>query len=203
VELAVQPLEAVVAAGARQGVHLPGLLQRAAAVWLILRGEHRGVKREHVGLVGGLEQLDGGVVTVGDPGLVEDEVGVRGVLEKDAETVAVLRLVVRRTCHRGTPSRANLAQKLPPQGKIPLPPPLCWPPEGRERVGKIRRHLVAALAAGSRLSTPPPRSARPCLECSSSLSQSAPPSTSLLPDGSLAPGLSEELSCDAPCWRSS
>src|SRR5262249_13544015 len=52
-------------------------------------------------------------------------------------------------------------------------------------------------------SRPPPRSAPPFLECSSSLSQTVPPSTSLLPDGSLAPVLSEELSCDAPCWRSS
>ena len=49
----------------------------------------------------------------------------------------------------------------------------------------------------------PPRSAPPCLECSSSLSQTAPPSTSLLPHGSLAPVLSEELSCDVPCCRSS
>src|SRR5262249_24812936 len=50
---------------------------------------------------------------------------------------------------------------------------------------------------------PPPRSAPPFLECSSSLSQTAPPSTSLLRHGSLAPVLSEELSCDVPCWRSS
>src|SRR5262249_41026823 len=41
------------------------------------------------------------------------------------------------------------------------------------------------------------------IECSSSLSQTAPRSTSLLPDGSRAPVLSEELSCDVPCWRSS
>src|SRR5262249_12210906 len=52
-------------------------------------------------------------------------------------------------------------------------------------------------------SRPPPRSAPPCLECSSSLSQTAPPSTSLLPTGSLAPVLSEDLSCDVPCWLSS
>src|SRR5262245_62148238 len=49
----------------------------------------------------------------------------------------------------------------------------------------------------------PPRRAPLFLECSSSLSQTVPPSTSLLPDGSLAPVLSEELSCDVPCWRSS
>src|SRR5262245_46132515 len=62
--------------------------------------------------------------------------------------------------------------------------------------------LPVSLRPTSRLSPPPPRSAPPCLECSSSLSQTAPPSTSLLPDGSLAPVLSEELSCDGPCWRS-
>src|SRR5262249_33712267 len=54
--------------------------------------------------------------------------------------------------------------------------------------------------AASRL---PPRRAPPYLEYSSSLSQTVPPCTSLLPDGSLAPVLSEELSCDARCWRSS
>ena len=48
-------------------------------------------------------------------------------------------------------------------------------------------------------SRPPPRRAPLFLECSSSLSQTVPPSTSLLPDGSLAPVLSEELSCDVPC----
>ena len=72
------------------------------------------------------------------------------MLEKDTETVAVLRIVVSRTCHRGTPSPANPALDLHPQGKIALPHPVCWPPEGRERVGKLRRHLVAVLA-GRRL----------------------------------------------------
>jgi hypothetical protein len=33
--------------------------------------------------------------------------------------------------------------------------------------------------------------------------RAVPPSTSLLPDVSLVPVLSEEMSCDAPCWRSS
>src|SRR5262249_5648204 len=99
---------------ANQGIiRLPGNGQRfngrAAAVRLVLRGEHRGVQGEHVGLVGGPEQPFGGIVRVRDPGLIEDEVGVRGVLEKDAETVAVPCAVVRRTCHRGTPSRANPA----------------------------------------------------------------------------------------------
>src|SRR4029077_3262653 len=41
------------------------------------------------------------------------------------------------------------------------------------------------------------------LKCSSSLSQTAPPSTSLLSDGSLVPVFSEELPCDAPSWQSS
>src|SRR5215468_7624043 len=61
----------------------------------------------------------------------------------------------------------------------------------------------AIAAADEPPLAPPPRSAPPFLECSSSLSQTVPPSTSLLPDGSLAPVLSEELSCDVPCWRSS
>ena len=90
VELAVQPLEAVVAARARQPVHLLSLFYRAAAVRLILRRQHRGVQGEHVASVGGLEQRDGGVVTVRNPGLIKDEVGVRGMLEQDAEAVAVL-----------------------------------------------------------------------------------------------------------------
>src|SRR6516164_5947120 len=64
--------------------------------------------------------------------------------------------------------------------------------------GSVKR--FESLRPTSRLS-PPPRSAPPFLECSSSLSQIAPPSTSLLPDGSLAPVLSEELSCDVRCWR--
>src|SRR5262249_44926623 len=63
--------------------------------------------------------------------------------------------------------------------------------------------LVRSSGSGRRGRRAPPRSAPPFLECSSSLSQTAPPSTSLLPHGSRAPLLSEELSCDVPCWRSS
>jgi hypothetical protein len=80
---------------------------------------------------------------------------------------------------------------------------LCrWggPEQFRSLVCTLR---FVSLRPTSRLSPPPPRSAPPFLECSSSLSQTVPPSTSLLPDGSLAPVLSEELSCDLPCWRSS
>src|SRR5262249_61732655 len=62
---------------------------------------------------------------------------------------------------------------------------------------------VRVAAADEPPLAPPPRRAPLFLECSSSLSQTVPPSTSLLPDGSLAPVLSEEMSCDVPCWRSS
>src|SRR5262245_25954454 len=69
--------------------------------------------------------------------------------------------------------------------------------------GQADDELGARAIAAGRDAALPPRSAPPFLECSSSLSQTVPPSTSLLPDGSLAPVLSEELSCDGPCWRSS
>src|SRR5262249_32182485 len=79
--------------------------------------------------------------------------------------------------------------------------PDCVGPTLARLAGWFKRFLSPRPM--SRLSPLPPRSAPPCLECSSSLSQTVPPSTSLLPDGSLAPVLSEELSCGVPWWRSS
>src|SRR5262245_3975068 len=81
VELAVRPLKAGVAAGPGDPVHLRRLLQGVSAVRLVIRGKDRGVQGEDLGPVGGLEQLDGGEVAVRDPGPVEDEVGIRRVLE--------------------------------------------------------------------------------------------------------------------------
>ena len=64
----------------------------------------------------------------------------------------------------------------------------------------MRIAMTHSLSAADEPPLAPPSVKR--LECSFSLSQTVPPSTSLLPDGSLAPVLSEELPCDGPCWRS-
>src|SRR5262249_60912424 len=65
----------------------------------------------------------------------------------------------------------------------------------RGQLGVTRNQPLSYGRPTSRLSPPPPRSAPPFLECSSSLSQTAPPSTSLFPHESPAPVLSHVLSC--------
>jgi serine/threonine-protein kinase len=70
---------------------------REAWINHLLRREAESMGKD-LGLVGGLEQLDGRGVAVRDTGLVEDEVGVRGVLEQDAKAVGGPRVVGLR-CH--------------------------------------------------------------------------------------------------------
>src|SRR5437879_545454 len=52
------------------------------------------------------------------PGPIEDKVGVRGMLEKNAEAVGVLRAVLR-MCHR-SPRRERTRPWTGPQGTTPL-----------------------------------------------------------------------------------
>src|SRR6516164_9219599 len=116
--------------------------------------------------------------------------GRRPVPPKPVSALAAVRYI-----GRCGPEQISSSSACPPEFPTPNP--------GRTAGAVEPRPAAGVAAADEPPLAPPPRSAPPCLECYSSLSQTVPPSTRLLPDGSLAPVLSEELTCDVPWWRSS
>src|SRR5262249_7189701 len=135
---------------------------------------------------------------------------------------AVARLIAHRLARRQRPCSAETGAYCPARKRLPEQF-FADAVAGLPKLGRSHRHFNAPVlivsvrhwhgslvrSSGSfrcarRAASRPPSAKRPTFSrIFLYLSQTAPPSTSLLPDGSLAPVLSEELSRDVPGWRSS